>query len=158
MRVFTIKTTRKNVFTFIMLCVAVFAAAVAVFSSLSAKSVSAPNAQLKASTESERIAFLAKYGWKVKDEVAAVKEVVIPQNFSDVYENYNKIQLQQGFDLTKYKGKAVKQWSYTITNYPGYENTEYIMADILVLDGQVIGGDVCSVELDGFMHGFKAEK
>ena len=41
-------------------------------------------------------------------------------------------------------------------NYPGYENKDgVIRANILVYDGRVIGGDVCSVELDGFMHGFE---
>ena len=28
------------------------------------------------------------------------------------------------------------------------------MANLLVLDGRVIGGDICSVELNGFIHGF----
>ena len=30
-----------------------------------------------------------------------------------------------------------------------------IRANLLVYDGVVIGGDVCSVALDGFMHGFE---
>ena len=29
-----------------------------------------------------------------------------------------------------------------------------VVANLLVLDGRVIGGDICSVELNGFIHGF----
>ena len=36
-------------------------------------------------------------------------------------------------------------------------NKEYIKINVLVCDGKVIGGDVCSVKLDGFMHGFLKE-
>ena len=39
-----------------------------------------------------------------------------------------------------------------IENYPG--QAEGVRANILVYKNKVIGGDVCSVELDGFMHGF----
>ncbi|MBR2893486.1 MAG: DUF4830 domain-containing protein, partial [Clostridia bacterium] len=50
-------------------------------------------------------------------------------------------------------------WSYEIKNYPGYENTDgVIRGNILVYDGIVIGGDICSIELDGFMAGFMANE
>ena len=82
------------------------------------------------------------------------KEIIIPAEFDDVYEKYNAIQKEQGFDLTAYCSKRVKKWTYKVTNYPNYEGSDCIRATLLVFDGKVIGGDVCSVELDGFMHGF----
>ena len=102
----------------------------------------------------ERIAYLAQFGWSVDKDPLEVKEIIIPAEFDDVYEKYNAIQLEQGFDLSNYKLQRVKKWTYKINNYPGYENTDCIRATLLILDGKVIGGDVCSVELDGFMHGF----
>ena len=59
---------------------------------------------------------------------------------------------QQGCDLSKYAGKRCKRYTYVIENYPG--QAEGVRANILVYKNKVIGGDVCSVELDGFMHGF----
>lgn len=124
---------------------------------LTKDSISAANTgekSLKASTAEERIAFLSQYGWSVDEEPLEVKEIIIPAEFDDVYESYNAIQTEQGFDLTAYCSKRVKKWTYKVTNYPGYEDSDCIRATLLVFDGQVIGGDVCSVELDGFMHGF----
>lgn len=109
---------------------------------------------LKASTADERIAYLSQFGWSVDEEPCEVKEVIIPAEFDEVYEKYNKIQLEQGFDLSEYCSKRVKKWTYTVTNYPGYEDSQCIRATLLIYNGNVIGGDICSVELNGFMHSF----
>ena len=113
---------------------------------------------LSAASAEERIAFLRQFGYEVDESSEEVTEVIIPEEFDEVYSAYNEIQLQQGFDLTKYAGKRVKRWTYTVTNYPGYEGKLCIRANMLVLDNRVIGGDVCSVELDGFMHTFEMKK
>ena len=109
---------------------------------------------LKASTEEERIAFFSQFGWQVDEEAVEVKEVVIPEEFDETYQKYNEVQELQGLDLEKYKGTRVKFRSYKITNYPGLENSDNIRGNILIYDGCVIGGDVSSVELNGFMHTF----
>ena len=102
--------------------------------------------------------FISQFGWQVVAEPDDVREVMIPVEFDDVYKNYNEIQTQQGYNLEKYAGERVKRWSFTVTNYPGYEERDCIKINILVSDNEVIGGDVCSVELNGFMHGFALEK
>lgn len=112
---------------------------------------------LKASTQEERVAYLSQFGYEVSPDPVEVQEVIVPEVFNDTYEVYNDIQKKQGFDLLPYAGKRVKKWSYRILNYPGAENAEHILATLLIFDGQVIGGDVCSTELDGFMHGFMRE-
>ncbi len=101
--------------------------------------------------------FISGYGWEVLSEPDDVREVVIPVEFDDVYKKYNDIQSAQGYDLEKYAGERVKKWCFTVTNYPGHEEQDYIKINILVFEGQVIGGDVCSIKLDGFMHGFSVE-
>ena len=109
---------------------------------------------LKASTHQERMAFLSQFDWEVDEEPVEIKEIIIPATFDETYNAYNEIQKEQCFDLTEYADIRVKQLTYTVKNYEGYENSECIHANILVHDGIVIGGDICSVELDGFMHGF----
>ena len=62
-------------------------------------------------------------------------------------------QRDQGFDLRKYAGKEVQRFQYVVTNYPNYP--EGIRANLLVFNGKIIGGDLCSLEFGGFMHGFE---
>ena len=108
-----------------------------------------------AGSENDILAFISNYNWQVDDEPVEVRDVIIPEIFDDVYSNYNKIQIEQGFDLEKYAGKRVKRWTYVIRNYPETSpNDDFIRINILVSDDTIIGGDVCSVKLDGFMHGF----
>lgn len=114
---------------------------------------------MRAGNEEERIAFLSQYGWDVAEDPIKVEEILIPNEFDDVYTKYNEIQTQQGFDLSAYKGCRAKRWTYTILNYPGEGGVQptdgSIRANLIVYDGSVIGGDVSSVALDGFMHGFE---
>lgn len=113
---------------------------------------------MKAGSAEERTAFFSQFGWEITQDPLEVKEVVIPTEFDETYTQYNEIQKSQGLDLEPYKGVRVKSWCYEIKNYPGYENSDgLIHGNILVYNGLVIGGDVSSVELDGFMHGFSAE-
>lgn len=113
---------------------------------------------IKASTHEERMAFISQYGWEVDEDPIEVQEVIIPAEFDETYTAYNEIQKAQGFDLTVYAGTRAKRWTYTVKNYTGYENKDCIHTNILVYEGLVIGGDICSVELDGFMHGFQMPK
>ena len=109
---------------------------------------------LKASTHEDRMSFVSQFGWEVEEDPIEIKEIIIPTEFDDTYNAYNQIQKEQGFDLTEYAGERAKRWTYIVKNYEGYENKECIHINILVHDEIVIGGDVCSVELEGFMHGF----
>ena len=109
------------------------------------------------SASSDILKFISSKGWEVDKEPDEVREIIIPSEFDDVYNNYNAIQIKDGYDLTDYAGKRVKRWTYTVLNYPGYENEEFIKINILMYDDEIIGGDICSIRLDGFMHGFNKE-
>ena len=102
-------------------------------------------------TNDDRVAFLKAYGWEVQPDPVAVEDVVIPEDFDDVYARYNELQREQGLDLTKYAGKTVRRYTYTVTNYPG--QPENVAADLLILKNRVIAADICSTEYRGFMHG-----
>lgn len=108
-------------------------------------------------SSSDILSYVSSLGWEVSQEPDEIKEIVIPHEFNDVYDGYNQIQLDQGFDLTDYAGERAKVWTFTVRNYPGYENKDCIKINVIVYEGYVIGGDVCSVELDGFMHGLSGE-
>jgi hypothetical protein len=107
-----------------------------------------------AGTDEERRAFLAAYGWTLAADPVEIRQVVIPEVFNDVYTQYNAMQKAQGCDLTRYRGKTARRWTYEITNYPD-AGKRRVYADLLIYNGQVIGGSVGTREADGFMHGFQ---
>lgn len=102
-------------------------------------------------TNEERVAFLESFGWQVQTEPTETREVMIPSQFNDVYTAYNVMQQAQGFDLKPYAGEICTQYLYKVENYP--DETE-VYATLLVYGDQIIGGDLASSQVDGFMHGF----
>lgn len=108
---------------------------------------------MKAETPEERLNFFRQFSYIASENPVEVKEVVIPTEFDETYEEYNELQKKQGLDLTPYKGVRVKSWSYEILNYPGYENTDgLIRGNLLTYNGVVIACDICNISLDGFME------
>ena len=107
-------------------------------------------------TEEDRINFLKQFGWEVKGEAIESESVTIPAEFDKIFGGYNEIQKRQGLDLSKYKGKQMMRYTYEITNYPNYDGK--VMANLLVYRGKVVGGDVCSADVKGFIHGFEGPK
>lgn len=110
----------------------------------------------KADSAAERMAFLSQFGWKINEDPVEVSEIIIPSEFNETYSAYNEIQKNQGLDLEIYKGKRAKKWVYEVKNYPNYAaDSGCIRATLLVYEGIVIGGDVSSIELNGFSQGFE---
>ena len=72
----------------------------------------------RAASNEDRVRYLAELGWEVGADPLEEKEVLIPQKFSGVFEEYNKLQKQQGFDLSHYAGKTATLYSYQVMNYP----------------------------------------
>ena len=99
----------------------------------------------------DRIAFLRAFGWEVEPEPRESTTVTIPREFDKVFAAYNELQRKQGLDLSGYGGKTVERYTYTVTNYDGFEGT--VLVNLLIYRGRVIGGDVCSADLNGFVHG-----
>ncbi|MCR5635982.1 MAG: DUF4830 domain-containing protein [Clostridiales bacterium] len=155
MFIISFKTTAKKVFITlgVVLLVCCVALAISVLGSgqPEAAQCAGKNYSLLADDNKSRTDFLRQFGWETGDDPVSYKTVTIPFTFNDVYENYNKIQLSQGLDLTPYKGKQCESYTYQISNYP-YDGEVY--ANMLIYNGCVIGGDICSFELDGFMYGF----
>lgn len=108
-----------------------------------------------AENEEQRLAFISQFGWDVEKDPVEVAEIIIPTEFDEVFSKYNEIQKEQNLDMSLYAGKRVKRWTYAVNNYPGYETRkDVIQLSLLVYDGTVVGGDISSLEINGFMHGF----
>ena len=99
----------------------------------------------------DRIDYLSAYGWQVSPEPVATQELLIPKEMDDSYTEYLALQTGQGFDLQKYAGKRVKRYTYEVLNYPTGEAG--VQVNLLICKNTVVGGEVLSPQLDGFLHG-----
>lgn len=110
----------------------------------------------KVKTSADAANFLAQFGWTVDGANAKSVTVTIPSEFDKVFAAYNEIQRAQGLDLSKYKKKELTRYTFVVTNYKDYEGTVY--ANVLVYRNKVVGGDICSADVSGFVHGFEGKK
>ncbi len=145
--VVSLKANRKRILAFLVLAVIV---ALACFF-LQSRGEEEQALPIPGGTNEERVAYLQSFGWQVQTEPAETREVMIPAEFNDVYTAYNTMQKAQGFDLEPYAGESCTQYLYKVENYP---NETEVYATLLVYGEQIIGGDVASTKVDGFMHGF----
>lgn len=112
----------------------------------------------KVKTADDAAAFLGQFGWLVDAGSAETREVTIPAEFDKVFAGYNEMQKAQGLDLSKYKKKTVTRHTFTVTNYEDQvpdAPAGTVYANVLVYRGRVIGGDICSADVNGFIHGFE---
>ena len=99
----------------------------------------------------DRVDYLSAYGWQVSGEPVATQELLIPEEMDDSYDEYLALQSGQGFNLEKYAGKRVKRYTYEVLNYPTGEAG--VQVNLLICKNTVVGGEVLSPQLDGFLHG-----
>ena len=112
----------------------------------------------KVKSADDAAAFLSQFGWVVDAGSVETREVTIPAEFDKVFAGYNELQKSQGLDLSKYKKKTVTRHTFTVTNYKGPDGESYpgtVYANVLVYRNRVIGGDICSADVNGFIHGFE---
>lgn len=97
--------------------------------------------------------YLAQFGWQVEEPAKSAEQVVIPRVFSEVFEKYNELQLEQGYDLSQYCGLEVTLYTYKVLNH---DSGSDVVAQLYVYNGSVVGADIHSTELDGFMCGIRS--
>ena len=107
----------------------------------------------KVKGSADAVNFLAQFGWTVDGGNPESAQVTIPAEFDKVFAAYNEIQRAQGLDLSKYKKKELTRYTFEVTNYEGYEGK--VLANVLVYRNKVVGGDICSADVSGFVHGFE---
>ena len=96
--------------------------------------------RVAASTTAERMEYFASHGWEV-EEIAG-KDVTIPGEFSNVYEEYASIQDKQGLPLREYAGRNARLYVYEVKNYSP-ENRK-MLAELLVCDNTAVASMVYS--------------
>ncbi len=88
---------------------------------------------------------LKTLGCQYEEEPYEIAEIAIPEGFGKVYENYNNLQKEAGFDLTPYRGMTVLRYSFRL------HEKDYTTANILICDGKICGGDILNPSLGGNM-------
>ena len=155
MFVYSVKTSKTKILTLIIALAAIITAAVFIMKAEKKPAANDSAVSYKAENAAERTAFLSQFGWKISEDPAEISEVIIPADFDAGYLEYAAMNKAQGLDLELYKGMRAKRWTYDILNYPGLENQTGVQANLLIYEGRVIGGDICSLEQGGFMHSFE---
>lgn len=156
MFIYSVKTSKTKIAAVIL---AIIVAAAAIIMTVAKKEAQPTNddslISYMAEDAAQRTAFLSQFGWQISDDPIEVSEVIIPAEFDTGYTQYNEMQKAQGLDLEPYKGLRAKRWTYDVLNYPGYEGKSgFVQANLIVYEGRIIGGDICSLEQGGFMQGF----
>lgn len=103
------------------------------------------------STNEKRISYIESFGWDTSTVPTSVKEVRIPADFDEAYKQYNALQKEQGFDLRRYRAYFAKKYTYPLKKYDGADPSVPIYANLLVIDGNIVGADISSSEAGGFV-------
>lgn len=96
------------------------------------------------STHAQRMVYINGLKISVNEDLCTYKETVIPNEFGEVYEEYNMLQKQAGFDLSDFKGKSVTVYSYPVSG-------EEKVLTLIICDGKIIGGDIAETKINGKM-------
>ena len=78
--------------------------------------------------------FIARCGCEIEGCISD-DEITVPKTWNDVYERYNELQKQQGFDLRPYKGKTARKLVYAVK---GSESC----VTVLIADDRIIAADI----------------
>lgn len=141
-----LKFTKKNAIIIILVIFIIISAVIILSSSHDKK---------KLDTFEARYEYLMDLGWEIDVSTEEFEEILIPREFNESFTQYNDLQLTQGFDLRDYYGLYCTRYCYKLENYPNGNDKVYIQ--IFIYDGEIIAGDIHSVNLDGFIHGLVRE-
>ncbi len=114
------------------------------------------NSSANAKTNADRLVFIKGLNYIPLDDQPDTKTVIIPDAFYEVYSTYNDLQRLAGYDLSLYKGCEVTVYTYKIN--PPSDYTGECVANLIVYNDRIIGGDISALALGGFMLPLKQEK
>lgn len=154
MFIYSVKVNKTKILSFM----AVFCAAIALVFVLMPTSVgdvlnNGVSARVK--DQNAMVSFLKSFGYSSDEKAIQIEEVIIPATFDEKYVKYNEMQKISGFNLEEYAGKTVKKYTFRLREYP--DTKDEVIANILVYNDRVIGGDISSTTFGGFQHGFVKE-
>ncbi|MBR5219013.1 MAG: DUF4830 domain-containing protein [Clostridia bacterium] len=97
------------------------------------------------------IEFISAYGWQVDSEPVDTANINIPREFNAVFETYNTICQNSGFDLSNFKGARAVRYSYRVLNHQDSESG-LVRANVFVVKNNIIAGDISSLKAGGFIQ------
>ena len=77
-----------------------------------------------------------------------MEKVCLPEPFDAVFEAYNELQKQAGYNLAPYSGRVVERWSYPLKD----GNAEAATLHLLVCEGCIVGGDIEANVAGGYLY------
>lgn len=146
-----LKLTKKRAVILLIIMGIVLAAAVILCSN--PRGIFSSSEMLNVSSQDGREKYLNTYGWEIDISSEECRTVLLPKDFEGVLSDYGTMQTEQGYDFVSYAGLECKQYTYVVTNYDSCASTVY--ATMYVKSSRVIGGDIHSAAIDGFMHGIR---
>lgn len=102
------------------------------------------------SDNTQRVSYLQSLGWEVEPDPLETLQFLLPETLGEPYLTYNRLQKEQGFDLTDSCGKQVTRYTYAVTNYP--DRPQGVQLNLYVCEEQPVAGDVCCPGADGFQQ------
>ncbi len=102
------------------------------------------------STNAQRVEYIKGLGISLKNDEYTTKKVIIPEEFGEVYNRYNKLQLKANFDLSDFRGKEVTIFTYSCIDER--------VVNLIVYKDKLIGGDIAEIKLGGSMSALKGVK
>ena len=147
----SLKLTKKRAVAFLLLLGVILSAAVVLCSS--PRSLLSTGDMLDVSQTKGREKYLASYGWQIDPSSEEERNVLLPKSFEGAVGEYAEMQTSQGYDFASYAGLECRQFTYEVTNYDGCVGTVY--ATLYIKGTRVIGGDIHSADISGFMHGIR---
>ena len=152
MNIYTFKLTKKHIVAAILAVAALVALLILL---LPGKQAETTGVTVTIKEPADCAEYLRQLGYETDSATAETRTVQIPKTFDAVYETYNQMQKDCGFDLQKYAGKRVELSTFHVTNWPTGED---VLADVLVYKKKVIGGAIYTAAVDGFMQGLTPMK
>ncbi len=134
-----ITLTKKKIFVLFCLVAGAFVLL------LQFMSVTAEHIELK--TNAKRVEYVKTLGVTLKSDDYIQKQVVIPEEFGEVYAGYNELQREADFDLSRYRGRTVTVYTY--------ECDGDIVVNLMIYKGKLIGGDIAETKFGGEMTPLK---
>ncbi|MBE6789401.1 MAG: DUF4830 domain-containing protein [Ruminococcaceae bacterium] len=104
---------------------------------------SAKVADLFASDNAQRVAFIKSNGWQCEKEPFEITEILIPTEFTSIYHSYEALQKSQGLSLEAYRGKRAVRYSYKIKNNSSKTDA---VAELVVIDEKIVACAVLNTE------------
>ncbi|MDD6308201.1 MAG: DUF4830 domain-containing protein [Clostridia bacterium] len=98
------------------------------------------------------VRFLRHAGWE-PNGILASEKIILPDFTDAANMAYNDLQKSCGYDLAPYAGKTVSRITCRVFNRP--DDPQIVYAHVFWYKGRIIGGDIMTPGLTGFMYGLQ---